>query len=159
MYQAELGFYGVWESHREYFATQAHTVVLETIAQATKNIKISSASSITSTSDPIRVFGDFATIELISNGHAKIIAGRASRVGMFELFGYDVRYYEELYEKKLDLLLQINDQETVNWSGRFRAPLRDAQVIPRPQTSLLPIWRAMGGIRKVPSKQGMRICR
>ena len=143
--QAGLDFFSVGESHQEYFATQAHTVVLAAIAQATKNIKISSSSSIISTSDPVRVFEDFATIDLISNGRAEIIAGRASRVGLFELLGYDVRYYEELYEEKFDLLLQINSQETVNWSGQFRAPLRDAQVIPRPQTGSLPIWRAVGG--------------
>lgn len=143
--QAGLDFFSVGESHQEYFATQAHTVVLAAIAQATKNIKISSSSTIISTSDPVRVYEDFATIDLISNGRAEIIAGRASRVGLFDLLGYDIRYYEELYEEKFELLLQINKEETVDWSGKFRAPLRSAQVIPRPLTGSLPIWRAVGG--------------
>lgn len=143
--EAGLDFFSVGESHQEFFATQAHTVVLSAIAQATKNIKVASSSTIISTSDPVRVYEDFATIDLISEGRAEIIAGRASRIGLFELLGYDVRYYEELYEEKFDLLLQINQQETVNWNGRFRAPLKDAQVIPRPQNGSLPIWRAVGG--------------
>ena len=142
---AGVDFFSVGESHQEYFATQAHTVVLAAIAQATEKIKISSSSTIISTSDPVRVYEDFATIDLISKGRAEIIAGRASRIGLFELLGYDVRYYEELYEEKFDLLLKINREETVNWNGQFRAPLRDAQVIPRPQSGSLPIWRAVGG--------------
>ncbi|ALC89010.1 luciferase [Bacillus sp. FJAT-18017] len=143
--QAGLDFFSVGESHQEYFATQAHTVVLSAIAQATSKIKIGSSSTIVSTLDPVRVYEDFATIDLISNGRAEIIAGRASRVGLFELLGYNIRDYEELYEEKFDLLLQINENETVNWSGKFRAPLRNAQVIPRPADGSLPIWRAVGG--------------
>ncbi|PSL36343.1 alkanesulfonate monooxygenase SsuD/methylene tetrahydromethanopterin reductase-like flavin-dependent oxidoreductase (luciferase family) [Planomicrobium soli] len=143
--QAGIDFFSVGESHQEYFATQAHTVVLAAIAQATEKIKISSSSTIISTSDPVRVYEDFATIDLISKGRAEIIAGRASRIGLFELLGYDVRYYEELYEEKFDLLRKINEERTVNWSGRFRAPLKDAEVLPRPQDGSLPIWRAVGG--------------
>ncbi|MER2078268.1 LLM class flavin-dependent oxidoreductase [Psychrobacillus psychrotolerans] len=96
--QAGIDFFSVGESHQEYFATQAHTVVLAAIAQATNTIKIASSSSIISTSDPVRVYEDFATIDLLSKGRAEIVAGRASRVGLFELLGYDIRYYEELYE-------------------------------------------------------------
>ncbi|MDN7242150.1 LLM class flavin-dependent oxidoreductase [Planococcus sp. N028] len=143
--QAGIDFFSVGESHQEYFVTQAHTVVLGAIAQATEKIKISSSSTIISTSDPVRVYEDFATIDLISNGRAEIIAGRASRIGLFELLGYDIRYYEELYEEKFDLLRKINDERIVNWSGRFRAPLKDAEVLPRPQNGSLPIWRAVGG--------------
>ena len=143
--QAGIDFFSVGESHQEYFATQAHSVVLAAIAQATEKIKIASSSSIISTSDPVRVFEDFATIDLISKGRTEIVAGRASRVGLFYLLGYDMKDYEELYEEKFDLLLQINEQETVNWQGEFRAPLKDAQVIPRPQNGSLPIWRAVGG--------------
>lgn len=143
--QAGVDFFSVGESHQEYFVTQAHTVVLAAIAQATSKIKIAGSSTIISTSDPVRVFEDFATIDLISKGRAEIVAGRASRVGLFELLGYDVRYYEELYEEKFELLLQIAAEETVNWSGQFRAPLRDAQVIPRPYNGAMPIWRAVGG--------------
>ena len=143
--EAGIDFFSVGESHQEYFATQAHSVVLAAIAQATEKIKIASSSTIISTSDPVRVYEDFATIDLISKGRAEIIAGRASRVGLFELLGYDLNDYEELYEEKFELLLEINENETVNWEGEFRAPLRDAQVIPRPQKGSLPIWRAVGG--------------
>lgn len=143
--QAGMDFFSVGESHQEYFATQAHTVVLAAIAQATNTIKIASSSSIISTSDPVRVYEDFATIDLLSKGRAEIVAGRASRIGLFELLGYDVRYYEELYEEKFELLLKINKENVVNWSGQFRAPLKDASVIPRPQEGSLPIWRAVGG--------------
>ena len=143
--QAGLDFFSVGESHQEYFATQAHTVVLAAIAQATSKIKIASSSTIISTSDPVRVFEDFATIDLISKGRAEIVAGRASRIGLFDLLGYDVRDYEELYEEKFELLLKISKEEMVNWSGEFRAPLNDARVIPRPQNGSMPIWRAVGG--------------
>ncbi|WP_033542604.1 LLM class flavin-dependent oxidoreductase [Planococcus sp. CAU13] len=143
--QAGLDFFSVGESHQEYFTTQAHSVVLGAIAQATENIKIASSSTIISTSDPVRVFEDFATIDLISNGRAELVAGRASRIGLFELLGYDIRYYEELYEEKFELLLKISREQSVDWEGRFRASLRDAQVIPRPQDGSMPIWRAVGG--------------
>ncbi|SDN48430.1 Flavin-dependent oxidoreductase, luciferase family (includes alkanesulfonate monooxygenase SsuD and methylene tetrahydromethanopterin reductase) [Psychrobacillus sp. OK028] len=143
--QAGIDFFSVGESHQEYFATQAHTVVLAAIAQATNTIKIASSSSIISTSDPVRVYEDFATIDLLSKGRAEIVAGRASRIGLFELLGYDVRYYEELFEEKFELLLKINQENVVNWSGQFRASLKDAIVIPRPQEGSLPIWRAVGG--------------
>jgi len=143
--QAGLDFFSVGESHQEYFATQAHSVVLAAIAQATSKIKISSSSTIISTSDPVRVYEDFATIDLISKGRAEIIAGRASRIGLFDLLGYNVRDYEELFEEKFELLLKISQEEVVNWSGQFRAPLNNARVIPRPQNGSMPIWRAVGG--------------
>ncbi|WP_147803571.1 LLM class flavin-dependent oxidoreductase [Alkalicoccus halolimnae] len=143
--QAGLDFFSVGESHQEYFATQAHAIVLSAIAQATEKIKIASSSTIVSTSDPVRVFENFATIDLISKGRAEIVAGRASRVGLFDLLGYDVRYYEELYEEKFDLLRKINEEEIINWSGRFRAPLKDAEILPRPFEGSMPIWRAVGG--------------
>lgn len=143
--QAGIDFFSVGESHQEYFTTQAHAIVLSAIAQATEKIKIGSSSTIISTSDPVRVYEDFTTIDLISDGRAEIIAGRASRVGLFELLGYNLRDYEELYEEKFDLLLQINQNEIVNWEGEYRAPLRDAQILPRPVAGSLPIWRAVGG--------------
>lgn len=143
--QAGLDFFSVGESHQEYFTTQAHSVVLAAIAQATSTIKISSSSTIISTSDPVRVYEDFATIDLISKGRAEIIAGRASRIGLFDLLGYNVRDYEELFEEKFELLLKISQKEVVNWSGQFRAPLNNARVIPRPQNGSMPIWRAVGG--------------
>ena len=143
--QAGIDFFSVGESHQEYFTTQAHTVVLAAIAQATSKIKIASSSTIISTSDPVRVFEDFATLDLISNGRAEIIAGRASRIGLFDLLGYDVRDYEELFEEKFELLLKISQEESVDWSGKFRVPLNQAEVIPRPLNGTMPIWRAVGG--------------
>ncbi|KRG13111.1 LLM class flavin-dependent oxidoreductase [Lederbergia galactosidilytica] len=143
--QAGLDFFSVGESHQEYFATQAHTVMLASIAQATDKIKIGSSSTIISTSDPVRVYEDFATIDLISNGRAEIIAGRASRVGLFDLLGYNLRDYEELFEEKFELLRKINEEEIVNWSGEFRPPLKNAKILPRPKNGILPIWRAVGG--------------
>lgn len=143
--EAGVDFFSVGESHQDYFATQAHAVVLSAIAQATSSIKIGSSSTIISTSDPVRVYENFATIDLISKGRAELVAGRASRIGLFELLGYNLRNYEELFEEKFDLLLQINKEEVVNWSGEFRAPLRNARVLPRPVGGSLPIWRAVGG--------------
>ncbi|WP_430789050.1 LLM class flavin-dependent oxidoreductase [Virgibacillus flavescens] len=143
--QAGIDFFSVGESHQEYFATQAHAVVLSAIAQATENIKIASSSTIISTSDPVRVYENFATLDLISKGRAEIVAGRASRIGLFDLLGYNVRDYEELYEEKFDLLRKINEEEVVNWNGEFRAPLKNAEVLPRPQNGSMPIWRAVGG--------------
>jgi alkanesulfonate monooxygenase SsuD/methylene tetrahydromethanopterin reductase-like flavin-dependent oxidoreductase (luciferase family) len=153
--QAGIDFFSVGESHQEYFTTQAHSVVLAAIAQATEKIKIASSSTILSTSDPVRVYEDFATIDLISNGRAEVIAGRASRVGLFELLGYSLRDYEELFEEKFELLLKINNEEVVNWSGKFRAPLKNAKVIPRPLNGSLPIWRAVGGPPASAIKAGM----
>jgi alkanesulfonate monooxygenase SsuD/methylene tetrahydromethanopterin reductase-like flavin-dependent oxidoreductase (luciferase family) len=142
---AGLDFFSVGESHQDYFTTQAHSVVLAAIAQATEKIKIASSSTIISTLDPVRVYEDFATIDLISKGRTEIVAGRASRVGNFDLLGYDLHDYEELYEEKFDLLLKINENEYVDWEGQFRAPLKNAHVLPRPLNGSLPIWRAVGG--------------
>ena len=130
--QAGLDYFGLGESHQEFFASQAHAVILGAIAQATSTMRIGSSSTIISTSDPVRVYENFSTLDLISNGRIELVAGRASRVGLFELLGYDLRDYEELYEEKLELLLQINREESVTWSGQFRAPLNEAEVIPRP---------------------------
>ncbi|MFE9079130.1 LLM class flavin-dependent oxidoreductase [Bacillus mobilis] len=143
--EAGLDVFAVGESHQTHFTTQAHTVILGAIAQATKNIKIASSATIISTSDPVRVYEDFATIDLISNGRAEIVAGRGSRIGGYSLLGYDVNDYEELFEEKMDLLLKINQEEHVTWNGQFRAPLTHASVIPRAKNNNLPIWRAVGG--------------
>lgn len=154
--QAGVDFFSVGESHQEYFATQAHSVVIAAIAQATEKIKIGSSATIVSTSDPVRVYEDFAAIDLISNGRAEIVGGRASRIGLFELLGYDVRDYEELFEEKFELLLKINKEKVVNWSGNYRAPLRNAEVIPRPVEGSLPIWRAVGGAPTSAIKAGLQ---
>lgn len=143
--QAGIDVFVVGESHQDGFVTQAHSVVLSAIAASTEKIRISSGATIISTSDPVRVFEDFSTIDLLSNGRVEVVAGRASRVGLFELLGYDLMDYEELFEEKFDLLLKINQQEYISWQGKFRAPLRHAHIIPRPENGMLPIWRAVGG--------------
>ncbi|WP_437272219.1 LLM class flavin-dependent oxidoreductase [Staphylococcus succinus] len=143
--QAGMDVFAVGESHQEHFTTQAHTVVLGAIAQATNSIKVSSSSSIISAADPVRVFEDFATLDLISHGRAEIVAGRASRTGLFDLFGLDINDYEELYEEKLNLLLELNQNDKITWSGKFRPDLNNMKIFPRPIDDVLPIWRAVGG--------------
>lgn len=145
--QAGFDIFQVGESHQDYFVGQAHTVILSALAQATKTIKLSSGSTIISTSDPVRVFEDAATIDLISDGRMELVAGRASRVGLYDLLGYNLDDYEALFEEKFKLLLEINENEYVNWQGEYRAPLKNAHVIPRPDNEQkgLPIWRAVGG--------------
>lgn len=152
--QAGIDVFCVGESHQAYFATQAHSIVLAAIAQATEKIKISSSSTIISTSDPVRVYEDFATIDLISDGRAEIVAGRASRIGLFDLLGYKVRDYEALFEEKFELLLKLNKEKVVNWSGEFRESLKDAEILPRPKNGSLPIWRAVGGTPASAMKAG-----
>lgn len=143
--QAGIDVFGVGESHQNFFTTQAHTVVLGAIAQATKKIKLTSSATVLSVSDPVRVFEDFATIDLISNGRAEIIAGRGSRVGAYHLLGVELQDYEEIFEEKLELLMKINEEDRVTWKGNFRAPLSNAQILPQPKNDSLPIWRAVGG--------------
>lgn len=141
-----IDVFGVGESHQSYFTTQAHTLVLGAIAQATKNIKLTSSASVISVADPVRVYEEFATLDLISDGRAEIVAGRGSRVGAYELFGVDLKDYEAIFEEKLALLKQINDaQGLVNWEGQFRKPLVNADILPKPVEGNLPLWRAVGG--------------
>lgn len=143
--QAGIDVFGVGESHQTYFTTQAHTVVLGAIAQATEKIKISSSATVLSVSDPVRIYEDFATLDLISDGRAEIVAGRGSRVGAYHLLGVDLQDYEEIFEEKLELLKKINDEEYVTWEGQFRAPLQNARILPQPKNGSLPLWRAVGG--------------
>lgn len=143
--QAGIDVFSLGESHETYFTTQAHTVILGAIAQATEKIKIASSSTVLSVHDPVRVYEDFATIDLLSKGRAEIIAGRGSRVGAHELFGIDLQDYEEVFEEKLELLMQINEQEEITWEGKFRPPLEQKKIIPRPVEGSMPIWRAVGG--------------
>ncbi len=153
--QAGIDVYDVGESHQEYFVSQAQGVILSAIAQATKTIKIASAATLVSVADPVRIFEEFATIDLLSNSRIEVVAGRASRIGAFELLGYDVDDYEELFEEKFELLQLINREEYVTWSGKYRAPLTNAHVIPRPEHNHLPLWRAVGGPPASAAKAGL----
>ncbi|MCZ0717447.1 LLM class flavin-dependent oxidoreductase [Aerococcus kribbianus] len=155
--EAGLDLFQIGESHQEYFVSQAHLIILSAIAQATKRIKLTSGATIISTADPVRVFEDAATIDHISKGRMELVAGRASRVGLYDLLGYDLKDYEALFEEKFDLLLQINENKQVSWQGEFRAPLNDAHVLPRSdrQSGGLPIWRAVGGSLGSAQKAGL----
>lgn len=143
--QAGIDLFAIGESHQSHFTTQAHTVILGAVAQATEHIKISSSVTVLSVADPVRVYEDFATLDLISNGRAEIIAGRGSRLGAFHLLGYDINDYEALFEEKLALLTQLNREERVTWKGHFRPELRDAVIHPQPLDGSIPIWRGVGG--------------
>src|SRR5699024_12390400 len=124
--QAGIDVFSVGESHQRHFTTQGHAVVLGAIAQATETIKITSSSTVLSVHDPVRIYEDFATIDLLSGGRAEIIAGRGSRVGAYSLLGVALQDYGAMVEEKLDLLKQLKEQETMTWAGEFRAPLQDA---------------------------------
>jgi probable LLM family oxidoreductase len=136
---------GLGEHHRPDFVVSSPAVVLGAAAARTKNIRLSSAVSVLSSDDPVRVFQDFATIDLLSGGRAEIMAGRGSFIESFPLFGYNLHDYNELFAEKLELLVQLRQQETVTWSGRHRAAIEGRGVYPRPVQDPLPIWVAVGG--------------
>ncbi len=140
-----LDVYGVGEHHRPEFAVSAPAVVLAAIAARTRRIRLTSAVNVISSDDPVRVFQEFATVDLLSGGRAEIMAGRGSFVESFPLFGYDLRLYDELFAEKLELLLRLRESERVTWEGRHRAPIDDRGVYPRPLQDPLPVWIAVGG--------------
>jgi probable LLM family oxidoreductase len=143
--QLGLDVFGVGEHHRPDFLVSAPAVVLGAAAVATKQIRLSSAVTVLSSDDPVRVFQEFAEVDLLSDGRAEIMAGRGSFIESFPLFGYDLDDYDELYAEKLELLLALREQSHVTWSGRHRPALVDAGVWPRPVQEPLPVWVAVGG--------------
>ena len=143
--QVGLDVFGVGEHHRADFAVSAPAVVLGAAAARTERIRLTSAVSVLSSDDPVRVFQEFATVDLLSHGRAEIMAGRGSFIESFPLFGYDLDDYDELFAEKLDLLLALRAGERVTWSGRHRPPLDDRGVYPRPLQDPLPVWVAVGG--------------
>jgi probable LLM family oxidoreductase len=143
--QVGLEVFGVGEHHRPDFAVSAPAVVLAAAAERTKKIRLTSAVTVLSSDDPVRVFQDFATLDLLSGGRAEIMAGRGSFIESFPLFGYDLDDYDELFAEKLDLLLRLVDDERVTWAGEHRAPLENLGVYPRPLQHPLPVWIAVGG--------------
>lgn len=130
--QLGLDVFAVGEHHRPDYAVSAPAVVLGAAAVKTKNIKLSSAVTVLSSDDPVKVFQAFATVDLLSGGRAEIMAGRGSFIESFPLFGYDLRLYDELFSEKLDLLLKLNQQEKVSWRGKHRPSIQDLGVYPRP---------------------------
>ncbi|KAA0992239.1 LLM class flavin-dependent oxidoreductase [Dyadobacter aurulentus] len=143
--QAGLDIFGIGEHHKKEFLDSAPAVILAAAAARTKNIRLTSAVTVLSTSDPVRVFQNFATMDIISKGRAEMIVGRGSSIEAFPLFGYNLNDYDALFNEKLKLLLQIRDQEFVTWSGKFRPELKDQPVYPRPVQEKLPVWLGVGG--------------
>ena len=143
--QVGLDVFGVGEHHRPDYAVSAPAVVLAAAAAQTRRIRLTSAVSVLSSDDPVRVFQQFSTLDLLSGGRAEVMAGRGSFIESFPLFGYDLHDYGTLFEEKLDLLLALRDQEHVHWSGGLRPPLSGQGVYPRPLQSPLPVWVAVGG--------------
>lgn len=140
-----LDVFGVGEHHREDFAASSPAVLLAAAAWQTKRIRLTSAVTVLSSADPVRVFQDFATLDAISNGRAEIMAGRGSFIESFPLFGYDLKDYDELFDEKLELLLKIRESEKVNWKGGHRPAIQNLGVYPRPVQDPLPVWIGSGG--------------
>lgn len=143
--QVGLDVFGVGEHHRSDYTASSPAVVLAAAATRTKTIRLTSAVTVLSSDDPVRVFQDFATLDLLSGGRAEIMAGRGSFIESYPLFGYDLDDYDELFSEKLDLLLKLRSSVVVNWSGRHRAPIHSLGVYPRPLQNPLPVWIAVGG--------------
>ncbi len=143
--QAGLDVYGLGEHHREEFLDSAPAVILAAAASRTKQIRLSSAVTVLSAADPVRVFQEFSTLDLISGGRAEMIVGRGSFIESFPLFGLALEDYDSLFAEKLDLLLTLRESTHVNWSGKHRAPLTGQGVYPRPLQEKIPIWLGVGG--------------
>ncbi len=143
--QVGLDVFGIGEHHRAEFLDSAPAVILAAAASRTKTIRLTSAVTVLSAADPVRVFQEFATLDLLSNGRAEIVAGRGSFIESYPLFGLKLEDYDSLFAEKLELLLTIRDNIHVHWSGKHRAPLTGQAVYPRPQQDKLPIWVGVGG--------------
>jgi probable LLM family oxidoreductase len=140
-----LDIFGIGEHHRKEFLDAAPAIILAAAAARTKRIRLTSAVTVLSAADPVRVFQNFATLDLISQGRAEMVVGRGSFTEAFPLFGLNLHEYDELFTEKLHLLLKIRDNEIINWTGRFRPALKDQAIYPRPLQQRLPIWLGVGG--------------
>ncbi len=143
--QAGLHTFGIGEHHRKEFLDSSPFNILSAAAAKTKNIKLASAVTVLSASDPVRIFQSLATLDLISNGRAEMVAGRGSFSEAFPLFGFDFKDYDDLFIEKLNLLLDIRENEFVNWSGKFRPAIKNLPIYPRPIQNPVPIWLGVGG--------------
>ncbi|MET0576636.1 MAG: LLM class flavin-dependent oxidoreductase [Mesorhizobium sp.] len=152
--QVGLDIFGLGEHHRPDYAASAPVVALAAAAERTSRIKLTSAVTVLSSDDPVRVFQQFATLDLLSGGRAEIMAGRGSFIESFPLFGYNLEDYDELFAEKLDMLLALNESERVTWSGNHRAAINDRGVYPRPYRGRLPIWIAVGGTPQSVARAG-----
>src|ERR1700753_3102177 len=140
-----IDVFGIGEHHRKEFLDSATAVILAAAAGRTKNIRLASAVTVLSAADPVRVFQNFATLDIISRGRAEIVAGRGSFIEAYGLFGCKLEDYDALFEEKIRLLIKVRDNETVNWNGKFRAALVDQAIYPRPVQHKLPVWIGAGG--------------
>jgi probable LLM family oxidoreductase len=145
MDEAGLDFFGIGEHHRPDYAVSTPEIILAAAATVTRKIKLGSAVSVLSSSDPVRLYQSFATIDLLSGGRAELVVGRGSFTESFPLFGYNLSDYDELFEEKLELLLKINKEPKISWKGRFRPELVNQEVLPRAVNNQLAIWVAVGG--------------
>lgn len=143
--QAGLDVFGIGEHHKKEFLDSATAVILSAAAARTRRIRLASAVSVLSAADPVRLYQSFATLDLISKGRAEIVVGRGSAIEAYPLFGFSLNDYDALFKEKLDLLLQIRDNEFVTWSGKFRPALNNLPVYPRALQKELPIWLGVGG--------------
>src|SRR5688500_12357294 len=143
--QVGLDIFAVGEHHRPDYAVSSPAVVLAGAAMRTKKIRLSSAVSVLSSDDPVRVFQAFSTLDLLSDGRAEIMAGRGSFIESFPLFGYDLKDYDELFAEKLDLLIRLTKNERVTWKGKLRPAINNLGIYPRPLQEELPVWVAVGG--------------
>jgi len=143
--EAGLDVLGVGEHHRLDFAVSSPPVVLAAAAQATKRIRLASTTTVLGTADPVRVFEDFATLDLLSDGRAEIMSGRGAFIESFPLFGYSLDDYRMLFSEKIALLTKLNEAERVTWSGKMRSAIEDCEIAPRPQQEKLPLWVGVGG--------------
>jgi alkanesulfonate monooxygenase SsuD/methylene tetrahydromethanopterin reductase-like flavin-dependent oxidoreductase (luciferase family) len=143
--QAGLDVFGIGEHHRKDFLDSAPAIILAAAAARTQRIRLTSAVAVLSAADPVRVFQEFATLDLLSRGRAEMVVGRGSFVEAFPLFGLELEDYDELFQEKLELLLEIRDNELVHWSGRHRPALTGQGVYPRPVQNPLPVWVGVGG--------------
>lgn len=143
--QVGLDVFGIGEHHREEYLASAPVVILAAAAARTKSIRLSTAVTVLSSADPVRVFQDFATLDLLSNGRAEIMAGRGSFIESFPLFGYDLHDYDTLYAEHLELLLKLRESERVKWAGGHRPAINNLGIYPRPVQDPLPVWVAVGG--------------
>ena len=143
--QVGLDVFGIGEHHRKEFLDSAPSIILAAAAAQTKNIKLTSAVTVLSAADPVRVFQNFATLDLISKGRAEMVVGRGSFTEAFPLFGLNLKDYDALFSEKLDLLLKIRDNESVTWSGKFRPALHQQAIYPRPLQDPFPVWLGVGG--------------
>ncbi|MET3698488.1 probable LLM family oxidoreductase [Bacillus oleivorans] len=152
--EAGLDVFGVGEHHRLDYAVSTPPVVLAAISQVTKKIKLTSTTTVLSTVDPVRLFEDFATLDLLSNGRAEVIAGRGAFIESFPLFGYELNDYDALFEENTNLFLKLNQEEMVTWKGHFRPSLRNAEIAPRPLQKQIPFWIGVGGTPESAARAG-----